>query len=162
MAAASDEGLLFENSGILSFVLDTLKLCEVKTFDKVMAALSLRGGGDSTSPSTWIKVLLKAHQFEPRCRLQIAQNIGPLVSCMCGDTKRVFFKSNKHWRQSILPFVELISILICFEIEDNLGVPDKKKGGDSGWRNIVLISQRSWILKIVQRLLGWGEILRHC
>ena len=127
MAAASDEGLLFENSGILSFVLDTLKLCEVKTFDKVMAALSLRGGGDSTSPSTWIKVLLKAHQFEPRCRLQIAQNIGPLVSCMCGDTKRVFFKSNKHWRQSILPFVELISILICFEIEDNLGDLDKKK-----------------------------------
>ena len=71
MAAASDEGLLFENSGILSFVLDTLKLCEVKTFDKVMAALSLRGGGDLTSPSTWIKVLLKAHQFEPSagCRL---------------------------------------------------------------------------------------------
>ena len=71
MAAASDEGLLFENSGILSFVLDTLKLCQVKSFDKVMAALSLRGGGDLTSPSTWIKVLLKAHQFEPSagCRL---------------------------------------------------------------------------------------------
>ena len=83
MAAASAEGLLFENSGILSFVLDALKLCENTTFDKVMATLSLRGGGDLTSPSTWIKVLLKAHQFEPRCRLQIAQNIGPLVSCMC-------------------------------------------------------------------------------
>ena len=102
----------------------------------------------------------------------------PLVRCMCADTKRVFFKSNMHWRQCVRPFVELISYLIRVEIEDNLGVPDKKKvvveglstrdycnqwfNGVSGWRHIVLISQMSWILKIVRVLWRGGEMLRHC
>ena len=108
MAAASDEGLLFENSGILSFMLDALNLCEVEKFDKVMADL----GGDLSTPFMWVQVLLSADEFEPSCGLQIAQSIGPLVRCMCADTKRLFFKSNKHWREAILPFVGLIYTMI--------------------------------------------------
>ena len=94
----------FESSGIISFVLDFLKRCEDETFDKVMAEV----GGDMVSPAAWIYILSKAALREESCRLQIIQNIGPLVRCMCADTKRLFYQSNKHWRESIVPFANLI------------------------------------------------------
>ena len=80
----------------LPHVLNFLKRCEDETFDQVLALASV--GGDLVSPVTWIKVLIKVVQYEPSCSLQIAESIGPLVSCMCSDTDRLFFKSNKHWR----------------------------------------------------------------
>ena len=64
------------------------------------------------SPSIWIRVLQQAVSREESCRVQVAKNIGPLVSCMCNDTKRLFFKSNKHWKEGIMSFVRLISNLI--------------------------------------------------
>lgn len=67
-------------------------------------------GGDLVSPVTWIKVLMNAVKYEPSCSLQIAESIGPLVSCMCKDTERKFFKRNKHWTDGgIYYFVWLIS-----------------------------------------------------
>ena len=51
-------------------------------------------------------------QFQDRL-LQIAENIGPLVRCMCNDTKRLFFKSKKHWRESIGVFQKLIYNMTC-------------------------------------------------
>ena len=95
-------------SGILSAVLDFLNRCEDNTFSKVMGDI----GGDMVSPKLWINVLLQADELEQSCRMQIAQNIGPLVRCMCADTKRVFFKSNKYWRESIVHFVDLITNMI--------------------------------------------------
>ena len=97
-------GTSFESSGILSAVFNFLQRCEDETFGVVMAIV----GGDLATPSTWIEFITKASELEPSCRLQIVQNIGPLVKCMCSDTKRVFFKSNKHWREAIMHFVELI------------------------------------------------------
>jgi len=70
-------------------VLDFLKRCEDETFDQVMASV----GGDLKSPLSWIKVLARA---DMDCGLQIAENIGPLISCMCNDTDRLFFKSNTY------------------------------------------------------------------
>ena len=92
VANKSVSGLSFDDSGILSAVLDFLKRCENDTFDKVMAEV----GGNLSTPSIWIEVLLKADELEPSCRMQIAQNIGPLVKCMCADVKRVFFNNKKH------------------------------------------------------------------
>ena len=101
-------GLSFDGSGILSIVLDFLKRCENDTFDKVMAEV----GGNLPCPSSWIGIIRKAEELEPSCRMQIAQNIGPLVRCMCNDTKRVFFNNKKHWRESIVHFVDLITQMI--------------------------------------------------
>ena len=82
---------------ILPSVLDFLKRCEHETFDQVTDSI----GGDLKSPLSWIKVLLKVYELEPSRSLQIAENIGPLVSCMCNDTDRLFFKSNLLWREGL-------------------------------------------------------------
>jgi len=79
-------GILYEQSGILSTVLKFLRRCEDDTFVKVM----LDVGGDLKTPRSWVRVLVKANALEESCRLQIAQSIGPLVRCMCNDTKRIY------------------------------------------------------------------------
>ena len=69
-------------------------------------------GGNLPSPSSWISIIMRADELEPSCRMQIAQNIGPLVRCMCADTNRVFYSNKKHWRESIVHFVDLITRMI--------------------------------------------------
>ena len=99
-------------SGILSAVLGFLKRCEHESFDEVIASVR----GDIATPATWIYILSKAmdllNESGRSCRLKIAEHIGPLVKCMCADTERLFFNSNKLWGDAILPFVQLISVLI--------------------------------------------------
>ena len=99
----------------LPHVLNFLKRCEDETFDQVLSSV----GGDLFSPVIWIVVLIRAMEYEPGNSLQIAENIGPLVSCMCNDTERLFFKSNKLWRDGgIRSFVWLIRSLISNSMED--------------------------------------------
>ena len=99
------EGFSYEHSGVLSVVLEFLNRCEDEMFHQVVASVR----GDLKSPSLWIYILSRGSYVEPNCKLQIAENIGPLISCMINDTKRTFFKSNKHWREAFVPFVNLIS-----------------------------------------------------
>jgi len=70
------------------------------------------------SPALWIDILVNADKYEPSCRLDIAQNIGPLVRCMCNDTERLFFNSNKHWREGIVSFVKLIHGMIHKDLDE--------------------------------------------
>ena len=100
--------------GILSAVFGLLQRCEDETFDKVVADV----GGDLRSPTIWIQVLSRAVTLESNCTLQVIQNFGPLVKCMCADTERLFFKSSKYWRESILPFVGMIHDILS---EDPIG-----------------------------------------
>ena len=93
---------------VLPVVLEFLQRCEDETFDEVMADVR----GDLASPFVWVLVILRVAINLPSCRLQIVETIGPLVRCMCSDTKRVFFQSNKHWGESIRPFVDMISIIV--------------------------------------------------
>ena len=106
-------------SGIVSTVLNFLGRCEHETFNGVMAGakgheftpngdLIYNVGGNLGSPSTWINILTRSVHLEPSCRLQIAENIGPLVRCMCNDMTRLFFKSNEHWSLGIVGFVDLV------------------------------------------------------
>ena len=88
----------FEINAVLPSVLGFLQKCEHETFGKVIVGI----GGDLSSPSTWIRLLLRTSMSKPSCCMQIAENIGPVVRCMCKDSKRLFFKSNKHWRESIV------------------------------------------------------------
>ena len=130
------------DSGVLSVVLDFLKRCEDETFHQVMSSV----GGDLVTPAAWIDLLIKAAS-EQDYRLQIAENIGPLVRCFCNDTGRLFFRSNKHWKEGCLPFVGLIHNIIhnCW-IDDE---PDKKIV-DSLFQNECLLSS------IIQWQY-WGE-----
>ena len=96
-------------NGVLSVALNFLQRCEDETFAEVMLDV---GGGDLISPESWIRILWRAATESSSCRTQIVSNIGTLVKCMCDDTKRQLFKSNKHWREGVLPFVQLISEMI--------------------------------------------------
>jgi len=93
-----------EDSGILSVVLNFLKRCEEETFDGIMDNI----GGNLKSPTTWIQIIGSA-VINDCDQEKIVQNIGPLIRCMCNDTTRLFFKSNKHWTDAIFVFAELIS-----------------------------------------------------
>jgi len=113
-------------SGALSIVLNFLKRCENESFSQVMTSVRINvrsvdgaDGGDLESPSTWIKVLDKAAVHEPSCRLQIAENIGPLVKCMCNDVKCTFFRSNKHWVEVIVDFTNLLMSMLKPAVESN-------------------------------------------
>ena len=157
--------LSYEDSGILSSVLNFLKRCEDETFNRVIRSVK----GDLVSPSVWINVLVRADASEPSCGLQIAKNIGPLVRCMINDTERVFFKSNKHWGYCMLVFAELIYKMILrrnvrkdkkmrlsntfFSMRDYLNL---LSSGDNGRRNIGQISSRYLVVQYVELLLIWG------
>lgn len=104
------------NMKVMPYVLNFLKRSEDETFTRVLS----RAGGDMgkklKTPSTWIMALESfVKTFDDNDKsilLQIAESIGPLIRCMCNDTERVFFKSNKHWREGILPFALLISRMV--------------------------------------------------
>jgi len=121
LATPNDDGtyifvnISIEQSGILTTVLNFLKRCEDETFHQVMN--SVAGKGDLVSPWTWVGILSRAEELEPSCSLQIAENIEPLVRCMCADTTRNFFNSNKHWREGITPFVLLVLSMISKSIK---------------------------------------------
>ena len=133
-----------ERSGVISAILDLLQHCENTTLGKMNASVS----GNLKTPSTWVRLLWKASVVEPNCQLQIAQNIGPLVRCMCDDTKRLFFRSNKHWGESIYPFEGLICKLLEKSIES------RETGGGNKRKiiNILLLKHGGLLQTIVQ----WG------
>ena len=135
LAISTDISL--EDSGILSVVLNFLKRCEEETFDKVISDV----GGNLKTPTTWIKIIGSAVLNDDRDIENIVQNIGPLIRCMCNDTTRLFFKSNKHWTEAISIFAELISNMI-FNI--NAYEPDIT--------NINTLFQNGLLTSIVQ----WG------
>jgi len=155
---ANDNQLPLVPPTALSIVLNFLKRCEDETFVEVMdsvrlkdeAFMGFRGAccGDLVTPSTWINILQKASSgsSEPRCILQIAENIGPLVRCMCNDMKRLFFKSNKHWKDGILPFVDLIGKMISTSIGSTDENGEDKKSVD------MLLTREGLLGSIVQ----WG------
>jgi len=141
-------------SGIVSTVLNFLGRCEHESFHKVLAeakghVLSPDGvfipnmGGDLVSPVIWINVLLKAVQLEPGCTLQIAESIGPLVRCMVNDMSRLFFQSDKHWREGIATFSGLVSGIISKSIK---GTDETKKVVDT------LLNHEGLLSSIIQ----WG------
>jgi len=131
---SSTPGIVCE--AVVPDVLNFLKQCEDETFDQVMASV----GGDLVTPSIWIKLLFRTDELEPNCRLQITKNIGPLVRCMCNDTERLFFKSNKHWRDGILSF----AVLIGGMIDTSVGSSTDENGTDK---------------KLVETLLNYDGLL---
>ena len=141
-------GISYEQSGILSTVLKFLKRCEDDTFVKVMLGIS----GDLKTPRSWVRVLIKAEAQEENCRLQIAQSIGPLVRCMCNDTTRLFFKSNKHWVNTIHPFFCLIHNMILHSADNS----DKTEGK----KIINTLLQHEGLLTSIIQWAFWKEEFR--
>ena len=108
--------------------------CEENTFEKVLAdttalgsvsipngaVISITGCRDLKSPSLWIKVLCRAAELEPRCQVEIANSINPLVRCMGNDTNRLFFKSTDYWKEGIEASVCLVYNMIINNPDEDL------------------------------------------
>jgi len=133
------KGISYQKSGVLSAVLGFLQRCEDETLDEVIDdSLGVQEGElaqtQIETPVYWIAILDRAADLEePSCSLKIVESIGPLVEFMCDDVSRLFFKSNKHWNESIYPFARLINNLFGTSIsqyshgsetEDNMKVID--------------------------------------
>ena len=132
-----------KDSGVLSVVLVFLKRCEDESFNNLV---NTNRSGTLQSPSHWINLLQKATLQKPSCRLQIAENIGPLVKCMCNDMTRLFFKSNKHWKEAMLSFVGLIYNMIHSCTADN---SDKKI--------VYALIQNEGLLRSIIQWGYWGQ-----
>jgi len=128
---------------VLSVVLVFLKRCEDESFNNLV---NTNRSGTIQSPSHWINLLQKATLQEPSCRLQIAENICPLVKCMCNDMTRLFFKSNKHWKEAMLSFVGLIYNMIHSCTADN---SDKKI--------VYALIQNEGLLRSIIQWGYWGQ-----
>ena len=145
------KGLSLKKSGVLSAVLGLLQRCEDETFDEVIDDVTFLGHGNIPwneeayldTPSTWIDILMEAVDLEPSCSLQIAENIGPMVRCICNDVERTFFKSNKHWRKSIKPCVGLIYNMLCTSTE----------GGNDRMKVIDTLFKHECLLRCI---IQWG------
>ena len=135
----------FEINGVLPSVLRLLQKCEHETFATLMAGI----GGDLPSPSLWISLILKATMSKPSCCMQIAQNIGPMVRCMCNDTKRLFFKSNKHWKEAITYFVVLIWILVR--------TINSEESNDTKLNIVGTLLKHEGLLRTIVQWGFWGE-----
>ena len=146
-------------SGILSTVLSFIQQCENDTFDNVVLSAAcaaraagvgaLRYSGMLKSPVFWIAILRKAVIQDDLCiSLDIARSIGPLVRCMCNDMERMFFKSNKYWREGIAVFVHLISSIVTKSLDPavNAAEKDRKETVDT------LLNHESLLSSIIQ----WG------
>jgi len=127
--------------GVVPVILGCLQRCEDETFGGVIASLSSKSTLET--PSLWIKALSMLYELESSCRVQIIQNIGQLVKCMCNDTARLFFKSNKHWIESITPFVKFICNILQ---QTNDSDDDTSKIFD------IILQQDSLLASIIQ----WG------
>lgn len=106
--------------GLLDIVLGFLGRCCNEDFGSIINGIRIKnghamGGGYLESPSTWIDILVSVSTYSENSHAQIIDSIGPLVKCMCNDTKRKFFSSNRHWHESILPFAALIENLLSYE-----------------------------------------------
>ena len=134
-------------------VLEVLQRCGEDTFDKVIVSVN----GDLASPSMWIKVLLKVHELEPSCTLQIAENIGPLIRCMCNDTERLFFRSNRHWKNGIMSFVQLLSDMISGSMIDEINNTDENYKLIADKRVINTLIKHEGLLSSIVQWTFWND-----
>ena len=87
-------------AGLVKVVLDLLKNCNDEA--------SIRDA--SVMPSQWMHILLTADSSE--CRVQIAEGMGPIISCLSNDTERKFFGHNKHWIYTYPYYLRVVRTLV--------------------------------------------------
>lgn len=135
---------------LISSVLSFLKRCGKESFDYVCADV----GREIPSPSIWIAILsgMICYVKDSSCTLQIAENIGPLVKCMCDDTTCLFFKSSEHWEDSIVEFVCLIRHII-------INVANRVKRGDPViiQKTIDALLQHQGLLNFIVQWCFWDD-----
>ena len=102
-----------KEGGVISVFLSLLKRCENETLTDVLGEGSA-GEEYIDEPAYWVSILVNSvlpddpsrsvsiDQFNssPYC-MEIAENIEPLLKCMCDDTKRELFKSTDYWYETM-------------------------------------------------------------
>ena len=156
------------DAGLVSVVLGLLQRCQ-ESFDDVVEAEIEIGGvsigkrviatcpdmeGRISAPGLWIHLLSNiivcsgvGNKRIDEIKMQIACDIGPLVSCMCDDVKRELFQSKKYWFDAIPSFVyNLYSI-----VSKRSGTLDVRKSAVS------ILSKYDGLTELMIQSIFWGE-----
>ena len=92
------------DNGLIPVILGFLSQCEHEDFNEMVKKVK----GNLRTPVDWIEILAHLGNVE-QCKLEIANGIQAVVHCLCDDSKRLFFKSNKHWHDAVTTFVGLVT-----------------------------------------------------
>ena len=154
------------DAGLVSVVLGLLQRCQ-ESFDDVVEAeiedcrsIDWEKGyrqdmeGRISAPGLWIHLLSNiivcsgiGNKRIDEIKMQIACDIGPLVSCMCDDVKRELFQSKKYWFNAIPSFVyNLYSIVSRMS-----GSLDVRKSVVS------ILSKYDGLTELMIQSIFWGE-----
>jgi hypothetical protein len=95
------------DNGLIPVLLGLLRQFEHKEFNEMVNKVK----GNVQTPVHWIEILAHLGNVE-QCKLEIANGIQAIVRCLCDDSKRLFFMSNKHWHDALTPFLDLVFILL--------------------------------------------------
>ena len=68
--------------------------------------------GDISNPVVWVVLLGIICRGDEAGALETVNNIGPLINCMCDDSKRQFFRSKQLWFEALRPFIILIYSIV--------------------------------------------------
>jgi len=93
--------------GLISVTLGFLSQCEHEDFNDMVGRVK----GNLQTPVYWITILAHLGNLE-QCKLEIANGIQAVIRCLCDDTKRLFFKSNKYWHEAVGEFAILLLCLL--------------------------------------------------
>jgi hypothetical protein len=131
--------LTLVNNGLVSVLLGFLTQCVHEDFNDVVKKVK----GNLRTPVDWIEILAHLGLYE-QCKVEIASGIQTVIRCLCDDSKRLFFKSNKYWHEAMPPFLTLVS---------NLLVPSEDKPSNAITVTVysVLLQYEGFLESIVEK-----------
>jgi len=94
-------------NGLIPVILGLLRQCEHKEFNEMVKKVK----GNLRTPVDWIEILAHLGNVE-QCKLEIANGIQAVIRCLCDDSKRLFFMSNKYWHEAVPLFFDLLLNLL--------------------------------------------------
>ena len=106
------------DAGLVGVVSKLLNRCQEEKFEDVLSDI---GEGDLSCPDHWLHLLRNVAFAMPDAqklrdtRIQVAESLGPVVSCFVDDIKREFFNDNESWHRGIFPFIALLQNLVLEE-----------------------------------------------
>ena len=95
------------DNGLIPVILGLLRQCEHKEFNEMVKKVK----GNLQTPADLI-VILVSYSSGEQFKMEIANGIQAIVRCLCDDSKRLFFMSNKYWNEAVPLFFDLVLNLL--------------------------------------------------
>ena len=109
------------DKGLVTTIFSLLNQCGEISFPGLLNKVN----GDLRSPLMWVHFLMEACDINDDWALQIAENIGPFINCMCNDRSRLLFKSREYWHKNIMALTGLLLDLLGRDRASNILLQNK-------------------------------------